>query len=205
MDEPERAASRVGDHPVGAVARALGAEDYERSWIQRYIARIHDAMLDNLAGRVDAPREILDVGCGTGRLLRKLGERWPNSRLTGVDPDEAMLSVAKRLVPGASFHVGTAESIPIDAASIDLVVSSISFHHWADQLRGLREIGRILRMGGYLCLADITLPRWLARLARSGAKTPSSMRGLIVQSGLELQSQRLVLARVIAIAVAARV
>src|SRR4030095_10399219 len=135
MDENARASSRDGAH-VGAVVRMLGAEGYERSRIQRYIARVHDAMLDALVGRIDTPRRILDVGCGTGRLLRKLGERWPGAQLLGVDPNEEMISVARRIMPSASFHVGTAESIPIDSTSIDLVVSSISLHHWADPLRG---------------------------------------------------------------------
>ena len=201
MDENGGRPSR--EH-VGAVARVYGPEGYERSRIQRYIARVHDAMLDALAGKVDVPRRILDVGCGTGRLLRKLGERWPSSQLLGVDPNEGMVSVARRLTPLASLHVGTAESMPIDSASIDLVVTSISFHHWPDQPRGLREVFRVLRPGGCLCLGDITLPRWLARLIRSGARTPDVLHGLIAEAGLELQQQRLVLARVIVVAVACR-
>jgi ubiquinone/menaquinone biosynthesis C-methylase UbiE len=56
-------------------------------------------------------------------------------------------------MPSAIFHVGTAESIPIESASIDLVVSSISLHHWADPLQGLREAGRVVRGGGCFCLA----------------------------------------------------
>ena len=203
MDENARPSSHDGEH-IGAVARVLGAEGYERSRIQRYIVRVHDAMLDALAGRVDSPRRILDLGCGTGRLLRKIGERWPSSQLIGVDPNGDMVSVARRLTPSASFHVGTAESIPIDSASIDLVVTSISLHHWADPLRGLREVGRVLRAGGKLCLADITLPRWLGRLVRSGAKSPASIQALIAEAGLELHQQRLVLARVIVVAVASR-
>jgi ubiquinone/menaquinone biosynthesis C-methylase UbiE len=189
---------------IGAVARVLGAEGYERSRIQRYIARVHDAVLDALAGRVDTPRRILDVGCGTGRLLGRLAERWPSSELMGVDPDEEMISVATRLMPSAGFQVGTAESLPVESASVDLVVSSISLHHWADPLRGLQEVGRVLRSGGCFCLADITLPRWLARLVRSGARTPASIRDLVAQAGLELQEQRVVLARLIVVAVATR-
>ncbi len=152
----------------------------------------------------NAPDSVLDVGCGTGRLLRKVGQRWPNSRLIGVDPAEGMISVARRLAPSVSFHVASAESIPVAAASIDLALSAISFHHWGNQLQGLHELARALRPGGYLCLADITMPRWVSKLGHSTAQRPAAIRRLIDQAGLELQVQRLILARVIIVAVAVK-
>ena len=189
---------------VGALARLLGADRYERSLIQPYIARIHDAILASVACEGNAPYSVLDVGCGTGRLLRKIGQRWPDSRLTGVDPAERMISVARRLAPSVSFHVASAESMPVADASIDLVCSSISFHHWDNQLQGLHELARTLRPGGYLCLADITMPRWVSTLVRSKAQRPAAIRRLIAQTGLELQEQRLILARVIVLVVAVK-
>ena len=102
MSGLRRSYNRDGER-VGAVARLLGAEGYERSRIQPYVARVHDVMLDSLAGRVDSPCRILDVGCGTGRLLRRLCQRWPAAEMTGVDPNEGMVSVAKQWCPSASF------------------------------------------------------------------------------------------------------
>lgn len=189
---------------VGAAARLLGAEGYERSRIQPYIARIHDAMLASMASEVDSPDSVLDVGCGTGRLLRKIGQRWPGSRLTGVDPTEAMISVARRLAPSVSFHVASAESMPIASASIDLAFSSISFHHWGNQLQGLHELARTLRPGGRLCLADITMPRWMSKLVRSKAQSPTAIRRLMAQTDLELQELRLILSRIIVVVVAVK-
>jgi ubiquinone/menaquinone biosynthesis C-methylase UbiE len=190
------------DERIGAVAHHLGAEGYERSRIQPYIARVHDAMLDSLVDRLDSPREILDVGCGTGRLLRRLAERWPEAELIGADPSEDMVSVARRESSGVAFHVAGAESLPIETASIDLAVSSISLHHWDDPTQGLKEIARVLRPGGCLCLADIVLPRWLARLLHSGARNPAAIHALVSQSGLALELQRVTLARVIVVVVA---
>lgn len=189
---------------VGAAARLLGAEGYERSRIQASIARIHDAMLASVICGGKPPDTVLDVGCGTGRLLRKIGQRWPDSRLTGVDPAEGMIAVARRLAPSVSFHVASAESMPIATASIDLAFSSISFHHWDDPLQGLHEMARTLRPGGRLCLADITMPRWVSKLIHSKAQSPTAIRRLIAQAGLELQEQRLILARVIVVAVAVK-
>jgi 2-polyprenyl-3-methyl-5-hydroxy-6-metoxy-1,4-benzoquinol methylase len=62
------------------------ADTYENSRAQRYLDRIHDAMLTMVASEAGLPETILDVGCGTGRFLRNVGQRWPTARLVGVDP-----------------------------------------------------------------------------------------------------------------------
>lgn len=189
---------------VGAAIRLLGAEGYERSRIQPYIGRIHDAMLASVAGEVASPESVLDVGCGTGRLLRKVAERWPGASLTGVDPAEEMISVARRLAPAASFHVAPAEAMPVADSSIALALCSISLHHWEQQLEGLREIARTLRPSGCLCLADIAMPSWVARLVRSRARSAKVIGRLVAEAGLELRDRRSILARVIVVAVAAK-
>jgi ubiquinone/menaquinone biosynthesis C-methylase UbiE len=62
---------------------------------------------------------------------------------------------------GARFVQGAAEALPFGDASFDLVVSSMSFHHWADQRVGLREVRRVLAPGGLLGLADALAVGWL--------------------------------------------
>jgi len=178
------------------------ADTYEHSRIQRYIDRIHDAMLEAVASERGAPESVLDVGCGTGRLLRNVRRRWPSARLVGVDPADGMIAVARRLAPNVDFRVAPAESLPVADASIDLAFSAVSFHHWTDQLRGLREVARTLRPGGRLCLADIRMPGWVSKLLRSKAQSAHRMRRLIDQAGLELQAQRMIYARVILVTTA---
>jgi len=58
------------------------------------------------------------------------------------------------------FSVGTAEELPYPGTSFDLVVSTTSFDHWADQQAGLRECARVLAPGGRLVLVDLFSP-WL--------------------------------------------
>ena len=156
-------------------------------------------MLD-LLGSADpnfVPRAILDVGCGTGRLLRAAGARWPQARLLGVDPAEGMVSQAKKLLPKGRIHLGSAEMLPLPDAAVDLVTSSLSFHHWTDQMRGLQEVARVLRSGGYVCIADIALPRWLAWLLGSRARTPSAIQALLIGAGLVVSDQMRLLLRVV--------
>jgi ubiquinone/menaquinone biosynthesis C-methylase UbiE len=74
----------------------------------------------------DKVASILDIGCGTGRLLRKAQERWPKARLFGVDPAEGMIEKARQLLPEARLYVGMAESLPLPDDSVDVVLSTSS-------------------------------------------------------------------------------
>jgi ubiquinone/menaquinone biosynthesis C-methylase UbiE len=164
---------------------------YERSWMQdQLFARVHRAVLD-IAASLPPPADVLDVGCGTGRLLRAAATRWPTARLIGVDPAEGMVAVARQLTPGAMLHRGLAEALSLPDASVDLALSTISFHHWRDQAAGVREIVRVLRPGGHFILADFTLPRVLGWATRHGGGLPVAQRArLFAAAGLRIERQR---------------
>jgi ubiquinone/menaquinone biosynthesis C-methylase UbiE len=105
---------------------------------------------------VPIPR-IVDVGCGTGRLLIRLRDQFPYAELHGVDPSAGMIEVARNKadLEGIRIDHGSAEALPFESSSFDAVVSTMSFHHWDDQAAGLAEIGRILRPGRPLILVDV--------------------------------------------------
>jgi len=92
------------------------------------------------------PAAVLDVGCGTGALLRLLAERLPaTADLWGVDPAPAMIELGRAPLGERSnvqLEVAFAEELPYPEARFDLVVSTVSLHHWADQAAGLGEVGR---------------------------------------------------------------
>ena len=163
---------------------------YESSWMQRsFFTRLHSVALD-LAASLPPPAAVLDVGCGTGRLLRAAALRWPAARLLGVDPAEGMMEIARRLTPDAEIQRGLAESLPLPDASVDLVVSTMSFHHWGDQAAALREIARVLRPGGHFILVDIAPPRALTWLRLSGRAQPVAERQrLFAAAGLRIERQ----------------
>lgn len=167
------------------------SRDYESSWMQRRLFdRVHTAALD-LAASLPPPASMLDVGCGTGRLLRAAAIRWPDAQLIGVDPAQGMVDVARHLTPGATIHRGLAESLPLPDTSVDLVLSTLSFHHWHDQGAGVREIARVLRPGGHFILADFALPRVLGWLARHRGGLPGSARQrLFTAAGLSVERQQ---------------
>lgn len=134
------------------------AERYDESAMGRHFhRRIQHAVLAIGARLVPEPRAMLDVGCGTGSLLRQAAARFPAARLCGVDPAERMLRVAGASLggePRVQLVCARAEQLPSDDAAFDLVLSSNSFHHWADQAGGIAEIGRVLAPGGCLVVTD---------------------------------------------------
>lgn len=174
---------------------------YERSWLQpRFFEPAQQAVLEVMAHIIPTgPNTVLDVGCGTGRLLRTVHERWPDATLMGIDPTPGMLEQARQLTPFATFEMGFAEAIPVPDASVDVVVSSFAFHHWSDQGAGLREVARVLWPRGYFLLADAVLPAWLSRLFPwSRMRSPAQIHDLFQQAGLSvLQQQTAVSGRVL--------
>ena len=168
------------------------ASTYEDSWLQRnFFDRAHRATLALATGIVHQPASVLDVGCGTGKLLRRARTYWPDAQLIGVDPANGMIEVAKSLTPNATFSTGMAEALPLQDASVDLALSTVSFHHWHDQAAGIREIARVLRPGGYFILVDIAFSDWFVRVFRlKRFHSAAQMRALFIQAGLQVQTQQ---------------
>ena len=154
-------------------ARAGG---YEGGWLGRLHQQIADRTAELALAVAPGPRRILDVGCGTGYLLRELAGRCPQAvELVGVDPAGGMIAAA-RAAGGDDrlrYVEGTAEGLPFAEGSFDLVVSTTSFDHWADQQAGLAECARVLVPGGWLVLTDLF----------SGWLTPTLVGGRRIRRG----------------------
>jgi len=101
---------------------------------------------------------VLDVGTGPGVLLVELAERRPDLRLTGVDLSADMIAAATRnLEPfgaRAEARVGDVTRLPFPDHSFDMIVSSLSLHHWDRPEAAVPELARILRPGGQLYIYD---------------------------------------------------
>jgi ubiquinone/menaquinone biosynthesis C-methylase UbiE len=179
------------------------AGTYDRSPWQRFLfGPTHQAVLE-AAGAAADPRKILDLGCGTGLLLERAASRWPDARLVGIDLSPEMIGQARGKHPADprfAFEVGDAKALPLEPASIDLAMSTISFHHWDDQPGGVREVGRVLRPGGLFVLADAR-PPWLLQPLLSRLHGPRSRQRLFEQAGLTVVSQDRRLASLVLITV----
>ncbi|MEV0727356.1 methyltransferase domain-containing protein [Polymorphospora sp. NPDC050346] len=166
------------------------ADRYDRHPGQFGCRRADDDVLDALDGV--SPRTVLDIGCGTGRLLHRVALRWPAAHLTGIDPASEMIRVARTKLPEATLLTGTAEQLPVGDGTVDLVLSTTSFGHWSDQPAGLREVARALAPQGRFVLAEHTPPpAWSRRLLRVFGELPAhhdqpTTRRLVEAAGLRV-------------------
>lgn len=164
--------------------------------MQRWIFEPVQRTVLDLAAAVPKPRAILDVGCGTGRLLRTAAERFPDATLEGVDPAEGMVEHA-RVVTSSNrikFQQATAERLPFPDASFDLVFSTMTFHHWADQQHAIAEVGRVLAPTGRWVLADVMptglLGYVLRRLGMRHALERAKVDSMLALADLRVMDER---------------
>jgi ubiquinone/menaquinone biosynthesis C-methylase UbiE len=101
---------------------------------------------------LDETDHVLDIGCGPGTAARLAARQ--GSRVTGVDPAEPMLRLARLLTvfrkPSGvlDWVQAGAEDLPIPAESVTVCWSLASVHHWPDLEGGLSEVLRVLKPGG---------------------------------------------------------
>jgi ubiquinone/menaquinone biosynthesis C-methylase UbiE len=131
---------------------ADAAEVYESLFVPALFQQWTEPMLD--AAGVRTGDRVLDVGCGTGVLARAAAPRTGRSgAVTGLDPNDGMLTVARRVAPSLSWRAGAAEALPFDDRSFDRVLSQFVLMFVDDPSRALEEMRRVTAPGGTIALS----------------------------------------------------
>ena len=135
------------------------ASSYEDNTLQQYLfVPVHQTTLQLAVQLLPHPRRILDVGCGTGRLLRQARRCYPAAELVGVDLAGQMVATASAVTPtrlAVGYVHGRVECLPFTNEVFDLIFTTLSLRHWTDLAAGIAEIGRVLTPGGVVVLADV--------------------------------------------------
>lgn len=103
---------------------------------------------------------VLDIGTGPGKLPIMIASRNALLYVVGLDLSGDMVKIAsaaaaKKGMANVEFRQGSADALPFNDREFDLVISTLSFHHWKKPEQALDEIYRVLREGGEAWIYDI--------------------------------------------------
>ena len=145
-----RRAGSLG-RPVAGGMLISDAAAYDRltGWL---LGTFYDGIAADIAATASPGTSVLDVGCGPGHLTRRLVAQGFD--VTGTDLDPAMIERAAAR-GGGRYVAADAASLPFEEGAFDLVVSTLSMHHWADAHAGLAEIARVVRPAGRVLIWDL--------------------------------------------------
>lgn len=100
-------------------------------------------------------KNILDVGTGPGAFIKVLKEAFPEGKITGIDPVQESLDEARHNYPDVEFVQGQAERLPFPAGTFDVASISMALHHLAKVGKGLREMKRVVKKGGWIIVNEL--------------------------------------------------
>ena len=132
---------------------------------------------------------ILDVGCGTGNYTTEISKN--GFEITGLEPSKTMVEQAKSKNPDIQWILGNAENLPFENESFNVVMATLTIHHWQNLEKGFSEIFRVLKDDGTFLIFTSTSEQmknyWLNHyfpemMQKSVAQMPSFS---IIKEGLE--------------------
>jgi len=169
--------TRGGGVPYGSYRRfrEVMAEESD----QTVVAALHDAILPLVPGAVVALErgiDVLDIGCGSGRVLNEMAATFPASRFTGYDLsheaiDAARTEARERRLANVAFEVRDAADLRAEA-DFDLVTAFGAIHHMARPAAVLAAIARALRPQGAFLMQDSCGTSHVHEDARSNRLAP---------------------------------
>jgi ubiquinone/menaquinone biosynthesis C-methylase UbiE len=176
--------ARVYDLVAGVLARPL---------YRRVVADVAEVALP--AGSV-----VLDVGTGPGRVARLIAAACPTVEVEGIDLSPEMIARATSTAKTTStrnvrFQVGDVVTLPFADGSVELVVSTLSLHHWDDRAAGLSEIVRVLAPGGQGWIYDFRTALTAPQRFTSGLDAEVALESPLIGTPRLSPISRLVLRR----------
>ena len=107
---------------------------------------------------------VLDLGCGPGDVMIRLARACPSLKITVVDGSPAMIQLVQSAIEesGLSMTItalqGYVPGLPLPVGHFDAVLSKDFLHHLPDPMALWREVRRLIRPGGFICVMDLWRP-----------------------------------------------
>jgi len=108
--------------------------------------------------RIDHGMNVLDLACGTADMMIEIMGDLREINLVGGDFSYNMLKIGKEKLPGGMFSVSDAHNLPFRDESFDRMVIAFGFRNVTDKERGLREMFRVMKPGGRICILEFSQP-----------------------------------------------
>ncbi|MEK6859844.1 MAG: class I SAM-dependent methyltransferase [Nanoarchaeota archaeon] len=140
------------------------ARYYDNKIFLKYLTNSQIKMLNFV--KIKNNSKILDVGCGTGNLLKILEKQNKNNHLYGIDISEEMLKIARKKLKKAKLKLQSAENLDFKK-SFDYVFSTEAFHHYANYKLVMRNFNNSLKRNGRLIALDFDFGFLLNRIFHS--------------------------------------
>jgi ubiquinone/menaquinone biosynthesis C-methylase UbiE len=187
----------VAEHPshrhlshLNALFTGRGSRVYDVVMV-RLTRRLYQQVIADLAALRLVEGKVLDAGTGPGTLVREIARSFPGLQVYGIDLSEDMIRLARaharreQLAERVHFESFDVAHLPYPDQSIDVVVSTISMHHWSELEQPLRELHRVLRPGGRVWIYDFRFVK-VQTVEKALARTPfveTSLEHRLVRTG----------------------
>lgn len=116
--------------------------------------------------RLKPEDNILDAGCGTGTVLKRLNAMCRINGF-GIDIEDKMIEQARSKLPQMKIQKCDCSSTPFENEFFDSIVACMTFHHFHDQTAFAKEMARVLKKGGKIYIVDPNLPALLRKIVNT--------------------------------------
>ena len=173
------------------------ADKYERLWVQKYsLSPTRRDIIKELKEIIKEDREyrVLDMGCGTGQLIRDIKKEFTgfNIVFTGVDISSKMIEVAKEKDKEADYFNSSIEEFNEQPSSFDIIVCTHSFPYYSNKEEAVNKFHYLLKEEGHLFLAQASANSLYDHFVMFFVKfTTSSAKYLSINSMRKITKDRL--------------
>ena len=162
---------------------AKRAPKYDGGWVAKHAQKLYSLLINEI--QIHENATVLDVGCGTGTILKGLSEKCKINGF-GIDAEEKMLEIARQKCPQIDFSIQRCDNTNFASNTFDVIIASLAYHHFDNREGFAKEAARIIKKGGVVYIADPIFPWFIRKCINGGIKLIRMHGGFF--SGKELEA-----------------